>query len=98
MSQALKFHVETTDGNNYEVQAIFADLAKYDILRSRLNFPSREESQFLFMALVTYCALLRTGQVTAALKPEAFIETLVSIEPAEEAEEDEAEFRTGSES
>lgn len=88
MSESLNFHVTTTDGKEFEVTAVFADLIKYDVLRNRLGFPGREGNEFLFMGLITYCALLRTGQIENT-KPEAFLEIIAAIEPVVE---DEAEF------
>lgn len=89
MSEAMKFHVVTTDDKEYDVTAVFADLIKYDVLRNRLNFPPREGNEFLFMGLITFCALLRTGQIPKESKPDEFLETIAAIDPAVE---DEAEF------
>lgn len=89
MSTALHLNVETIDGAEYEVTAVFADLIKYDVLRARLNFPPRDQSEFLFMGLVAFCALLRTGKIPNESKPEDFLNTIAGIEPTEE---DEAEF------
>lgn len=93
MSEALKFTITTTNGNSYEVKAVFADLIKYDVLRNRLNFPPREGNEFVFMGLVSFCALLRTGQIPAESKPEEFLNTIEGIDPVVE---DEAEFRAES--
>jgi hypothetical protein len=89
MSESLNFNVATTDGKEFTVTAVFADLIKYDVLRNRLGFPGREGNEFLFMGLITFCALLRTGQIPTESKPEQFLETIASIEPVVE---DEAEF------
>lgn len=89
MAEAMKFHITTTDDKSYDVKAVFADLIKYDVLRNRLNFPPREGNEFLFMGLVSFCALLRTGQIPAESKPEEFLNTIEGIEPQSE---DEADF------
>lgn len=81
MSEAMKFRVQTTDDKEYNVTAVFADLIKYDILRSRLGWPGREGNEFLFMGVVSFCALLRTGQLPTETKPDDFLNTIASIEP-----------------
>lgn len=93
MAQAnlIKMNLQTTEGKSHEVEAIFADLIKYDILRSRKNYPSRDESEFLFMGVVAFCALTRTGVLKNDTKVDDFLKTIATIEP-EETEEDEAEF------
>lgn len=93
MSEQLKFNLTTTDGSQYEVKAIFADLIKYDVLRARNNFPGREGNEFLFMGLLSFCALVRTGKLPAGTNVEEFLNTIEAIEPQVE---DEAEFRTES--
>lgn len=90
MAALMKFTVTTTDDKTYEAKAVMADLIRYDVLRNRLNFPPREGNEFVFMGLVTFCALLRTGQIPAESKPEEFLNTIANLEPADE--EDEAEF------
>ncbi len=89
MAEVMNFKVSTTDEKNYEVKAVFADLIRYDVLRNRLNFPPREGNEFLFMGLIAFCALLRTGQIPNESKPEDFLNTIAMLEPIEE---DEAEF------
>lgn len=81
MSEAMKFKVETTEGKEYNVTAVFADLIRYDILRSRLGWPGREGNEFLFMGAVSFCALLRTGQIPNETKPDEFLNTIAGIEP-----------------
>jgi len=90
MAEAISFRVETTDGKEYEVKTVFADLIKYDILRNRFGYPAREGNEFLFMGLLALCALSRTKQIDANITPDAFLESVASIEPIVE---DEAEFR-----
>lgn len=91
MSSLMELTVATTDDKTYEVKAVFADLIKYDILRSRLNFPNRTESEFAFMGLVAFSALIRTGQIPNETKPQEFLDRIASLEPVE-SEEAEAEF------
>lgn len=91
MAAAMKFTL-TTESNGAEaehaVSIKIADLARYDILRNRYGFPSQEEGQFLFMVLISYCSLVRTGVVASTVKPEEFIDSVVSIEPEAEEEAD----------
>lgn len=89
MAEAISFRVKTTDGKDFEVKTVFADLIKYDVLRNRFNYPPREGNEFLFMGLLALCALTRTKQLDPNLAPDAFLETVESIEPIVE---DEAEF------
>ena len=91
MAEKLNFDV-VFNGNTENVTAIYADLVKYDILRARNNFPKREDSDFLFMALVAYSALVRVGKVSSNTGVEAFLNTLESIEPQEDSEA-EADFQ-----
>lgn len=86
MSAKMELVVKTTDGKEHEVTATFSDLVKYDVLRARNNFPKREESDFLFMAVVAFAALTRTGQITAKLPD--FLESLEAIEPKDMEEVD----------
>lgn len=91
MAAAMKFTL-TTESNGAEaehaVSIKIADLARYDILRNRYGFPAQEEGQFLFMVLISYCSLVRTGVVASIVKPEEFIDSVVSIEPEAEEEAD----------
>lgn len=96
MSDAMKLTVTLVDGNVYEVNAIFADLIKYDVLRSRNNFPKREDSDFLFMGLVAFCALTRVGSIANNIKLDDFLNTIQAISPVESDTEDEAEFPSNS--
>lgn len=91
MSEQMKLKIETTEGNTYEVTAVVADLAKFDVLRYRLGFPPRDQGEFVFMCLVAYSALVRTGQISNNTKPEDFINLLASVVPGE-AEEADADF------
>lgn len=91
MSTKLKMSVELTTGEKHDITAIMADLIRFDILRARNNFPSRDESDFLFMGLVSYAALVRTGKLPATTKIEDFLNTLEALEPTEDEEAD-AEF------
>lgn len=88
---AMKFNIttEAKDGSEttQEVTVRIADLARYDIVRNRNGFPSQEEGSFLFMVLVSYCALTRTGKIVN-VKVEDFIDTVVTIEPVEAPEEE----------
>lgn len=93
MSNLMQFALETTSGDKHDVTAVFADLIKYDILRARLNYPPRDQSEFLFMGLVAFCALHRIGAVKNETKPEEFLNTIASIELVED-EAEEAPFRT----
>ncbi|PMQ21374.1 hypothetical protein [Glutamicibacter arilaitensis] len=92
MAEKLNFTVEYS-GNTENVTAIYADLVKYDILRARHNFPKREESDFLFMALVAFAALIRVGKVAQGTKVEDFLNSLEGITPEDDAEEAEADFQ-----
>lgn len=87
---AMELSIKTTDGSEYEVTATFSDLVKYDILRARNNFPKREESDFLFMGVVAFAALTRTGQLKN-VKLLDFLDSLETIEPANEPVEVDAE-------
>lgn len=95
MSAVMKFNLTALDANgaeaNYEVSVTMADLARYDIQRAKLGFPKKEEAEFLFMVLVSYCSLVRSGQIPVTTKPEAFIDTVVNIEPEDAEEEAEAD-------
>lgn len=83
MSNLMELKLETLDGETYEVSAVFADLIRYDVIRAKLNFPTREQSEFLFMGLVAFCALVRTGQLKTDEKPADWMNTIASIEPVE---------------
>lgn len=87
---AMELKIVLTDGSDYEVKATFSDLVKYDILRARNNFPKREESDFLFMGVVAFAALTRTGQLKN-VKLLDFLDSLETIEPASDMEEVDAE-------
>lgn len=87
---AMELKIELNTGEAYEVKATFSDLVKYDILRARNNFPKREESDFLFMGVVAFAALTRTGQLKN-VKLLDFLDSLEAIEPANEPVEVDAE-------
>lgn len=93
MAQAMKFNLTTEDNEgtetSQELTIKIADMARYDIVRNRNNFPNQEEGGFLFMVLVSYCSLARTGKIPANTKVEEFIDTVVAIEPVEAPEEEE---------
>lgn len=95
MANVMELKLETTDGTNYEVSVIFADMIRYDIVRNREKMPAREGNEFLFMGLIAFCALLRTGQIPAGTKTADFLNTIASIEPVDavEADEEAAEFQ-----
>lgn len=89
MKKQIKFKVTTADadGSNEvtrEVSAGFADLARYDILRNRFGFPKQEDAPVLFMGLLAYCNLVRTGQIPATTKPELFVDSVLDVEEMEE--------------
>lgn len=93
MAQVMKLNIELTDGKTHEVDALFSDLVKYDVIRSRQNLPKREDGEFLFMGVTAYCALVRTGKVPNTTKVMDFLEQIAGIEPVEaEEENDEAVF------
>ncbi len=89
----ISLNLTTTNGTVHDVEAIFSDLIKYDIIRSRKNYPSKEESEFLFMGLIAFCALQREGKIEG-IKVEEFLEQIATVEAQEddESEEAEAEF------
>lgn len=94
MANAMKLKVELTTGATHDVVAVFADLIRYDIIRARNNFPSREESDFLFMGLVSFAALVRTGVVESGVKVDTFLGTIASIEPQDDEATEGATFPT----
>ena len=79
-----------------EVTVIFADIIKADVLRKRFGLPTAEESQMGQMALMAFSALVRAKDIDTNTSAVDFLETIVMIEPIEDAEEDEAEFRAES--
>lgn len=89
-STQMELNITLTDGSEHNVKATFSDLVKYDILRARNNFPKREESDFLFMGVVAFAALTRTGQIRSE-KLTDFLEKIEAIEPAEDAEDTDSE-------
>lgn len=92
MAAQMKFTLTTSnDGveTEHPITVTIADLARYDIVRNRFGFPAQDEGQFLFMILVSYCSMVRTGKLANTVKPDEFIDTVVNIEP--EAVEEEAE-------
>lgn len=76
------------------VSPIFADMVKFDTIRSRANLPSRTEAEFTFMAVVTYAALIRTGVIPITTDVHAFLDTILGLEPVED-EQEAAEFPVG---
>lgn len=90
----LKVTLSNAEGaeNELSLSATVADLARYDIIRAKLGWPGRAEADFLFMVVVAYACLVRTGQISAnVVSPEKFIDTVVSVEldddePAEGAD------------
>lgn len=88
MSALFAFNLTTTDDKSYDVKVVMADLVRYDIQRNKLGFPPKEGNEFSFMALVSYCSLVRTGQISATTKAEDFINTIANLEPVVEEESD----------
>lgn len=88
-TQTMKLVVTLSDAEAQEISINYSDLVKYDVLRARKNFPKREESEFLFMGIVTYAAMIRTGKVQG-IEVDKFLEKIEAIEPVET--EDEADF------
>jgi hypothetical protein len=87
----MKFNITLDNSGTettHEVNVKIADLARYDILRNRHGFPAQEEGQFLFMVLVSYCSLIRTGTIPVTTKPEDFIDSVSEIIPVETPEEE----------
>jgi len=88
-TQTMKLVVTLSDADAQEISVVYSDLVKYDIIRARNNFPKREESEFLFMGIVAYAAMSRTGKI-ANLAVDKFLDKIEVIEPVED--EAEAEF------
>lgn len=97
MQKKISFKV-TTEENGTEtertIHAGFADLARYDIIRNRLGFPGQEEAPILFMGLLAFCNLVRTGQIPANTKVETFLDSIASVEELE-SEVSDADSKSG---
>lgn len=63
-----------------EVDIITADFVRADIIRARQGWPRPEDAMNLQICLLAYCALLRTGQISKSITPDAFMETVVDGE------------------
>ena len=86
----MQFTLKTFDGSAHELKITMADMIRYDVLRARYNFPKQEEGTFIFMALLAYSAMVRSGKIPATTKPDDFFETIETIEAANEDSEDDS--------
>lgn len=93
-SQKILINITLTDGTKETeyngVRWIMSDMGRWDIVRSRKQWPSQDEAPTLWMQVVTYYALVRTGQIPTETVLDSFLDTIVSIEPVED--EEAAEF------
>lgn len=85
MTTRMNLNVTLADAAGAEsttvISATMADLARYDIYRAKNAWPGRTEAEFLFLCIVAYSTLVRTGKVNANLvSPEKFLDTVVGIE------------------
>jgi hypothetical protein len=69
-----------------EIQVIFADMVKWDILRKRNNFPAQDEAPSIWMGTLAFAALVRTKVLDTNASVEDFLNTIVMIEPVDEPE------------
>lgn len=69
-----------TEEVEYSVRIIMADMARWDILRAKNFWPKQEDAPTLWMQVVSYFALVRSGQIPTDADPLAFLETVISIE------------------
>ena len=84
-TQTMKLNITLSGEETQEISINYSDLVRYDILRARNNFPKREESEFLFMGVVSYAAMVRIGKAQN-LAVDKFLEKIDAIEPIEDDE------------
>lgn len=82
--------------STHEVSPTFQDMARWDIVRAKNNWPSSQDAVTLFAGTLIYSALVRQGVVPNSLAVDKFImENVVSVEPIED-ESEAADFPLGS--
>lgn len=76
--------LENTTGDNteYVVQTDNRDMVRWDIMRNRKGWPDAESAAFLFLSVLAWSALERTGET--ALKVDEFLAVAADVAPADE--------------
>jgi hypothetical protein len=69
-----------------EVQIIFADMVRWDVIRKRNDFPSQTEAQSIWMAVLAFAALVRGKELDSSTSVEDFLNDIVMVEPVDEPE------------
>ena len=75
-----RFLVELPDADPFEVQAIGADLVRWDMTAAKHKWPSYDTAPFLWSTFLAWSAGRRTGQVSADVTFERFADVVVQVE------------------
>lgn len=70
------------DGSDdvHTVRPTLGDMAKYDVVRSRKQWPKRDDAEVLFLVGITYLALRRIGKVPSSLTVDDFVDQIATFE------------------
>lgn len=75
---------ESTGGDltEYVVQTDNRDAVRFDVMRPRKSWPGSQEAPMLWMTILAWSAIKRSGATTATV--EDYLEKIVQIEPIDE--------------
>lgn len=69
-----------------DLRLIMSDMGRWDILRSRKQWPKQEEAPALWMQVVSYFALIRTGEIPTETDIDTFLSTVISVDSDDDVE------------
>lgn len=75
---AMTVHMD--DGREMDCKPSIGDMARYDVIRPRKQWPRRDEAEVLFMSALCWIALRRTGQIESGETVEQFIDHVEAID------------------
>lgn len=78
--------VHLDDGTEHVAKPSIGDMAKYDILRVRKGWPKRDDAEVLFITVLAWIALRRTGSYKGQV--DDFIDQLVSLDTDDDEDAD----------
>lgn len=90
--------VTLTDGTEYEVQTINADMVMFDLERAKRHWPALTDAPILWITYLAFAALRRDGTIPASVLFDSWVTTTEQIknlnETGQESEETVKAFPT----
>ena len=74
--------------DDLEVQAINADLVRWDRTRFKHHWPTGQDAPFLFLTFIAWSAARRTGAIPGSTTYETWEAEVLEVKPMDDEEED----------